>query len=122
MAIFIFCSLFLVCTVTEKQTVGNDKSVTVLEAYKQLYRVVSNRNTFFWQFVFSCLTDFGGKHSQDDVDLTNLGYSKNDVVVVSLIELIPTIVSSILVTQFLSGRVNPIKKLKICYPFYWLSL
>ena len=46
---------------------------------------------------------FWCKHSQD-VDLTNLGYSKNDVVVVSLIELIPTIVSNILVTQFLSGE------------------
>ena len=121
MAIFIFCSLFLVCTVTEKQTVGNDKSVTVLEAYKQLYRVVSNRNTFFLAICVFMSYRFWWQAFSSDVDLTNLGYSKNDVVVVSLIELIPTIVSSILVTQFLSGRVNPIKKLKICYPFYWLS-
>ena len=106
-------------------TTCNNNNNNLKRAYKELYRIVTNQNALFIAIAFYASALFWGEAALlSKVDLRNLGYTKDDVAIVGIIDALPTAISIFLITQYIGARVDGIKRLKILYPICiigWIS-
>jgi hypothetical protein len=117
-AILILIALFCATRLKEATAKKNVSTTPVLDAYKELYAVITNRNALYFGLAVMALWRASRPGFSSQVDLKNIGYTKDDIIIVSLIEAVPTIVAMLLITQYISARGNQIKKLKIFYPMF----